>query len=141
MGKSNEEFLEEMRPSAERRLVGGLVMRKLAEVEEIEISDEDIQSETDRLFEMSTGDEAEQESLDNLRQFLDSQSTRDNIRSSLHSRRVLERLTDITQGKLDETDEEPEEETSLEPADDEPAEDETAAETTAEASDEDQPSA
>ena len=141
MGKSNEEFLEEMRPSAERRLVGGLVMRKLAEVEEIEISDEDIQSETDRLFEMSTGDEAEQESLDNLRQFLDSQSTRDNIRSSLHSRRVLERLTDITQGKLDETDEEPEEETSLEPADDEPAEDETAAETTAEASDESRTSA
>ena len=141
MGKSNEEFLEEMRPSAERRLVGGLVMRKLAEVEEIEISDEDIQSETDRLFEMSTGDEAEQESLDNLRQFLASQSTRDNIRSSLHSRRVLERLTDITQGKLDETDEEPEEETYLEPADDEPAEDETAAETTAEASDENRTSA
>ncbi len=131
MGKSNEEFLEEMRPSAERRLVGGLVMRKLAEVEEIEISDEDIQSETDRLFEMSTGEEAEQESLDNLRQFLASQSTRDNIRSSLHSRRVLERLTDITQGKLDETDEEPEEETSLEPA-----EDETATEPAPEASDE-----
>ena len=141
MGKSNEEFLEEMRPSAERRLVGGLVMRKLAEVEEIEISDEDIQSETDRLFEMSTGDEAEQESLDNLRQFLASQSTRDNIRSSLHSRRVLERLTDITQGKLDETDEEPEEETSLEPADDEPAEDETATEPAPEASDENRTSA
>ncbi len=141
MGKSNEEFLEEMRPSAERRLVGGLVMRKLAEVEEIEISDEDIQSETDRLFEMSTGEEAEQESLDNLRQFLASQSTRDNIRSSLHSRRVLERLTDITQGKLDETDEEPEEETSLEPADDEPAEDETATEPAPEASDENRTSA
>ena len=136
MGKSNEEFLEEMRPSAERRLVGGLVMRKLAEVEEIEISDEDIQSETDRLFEMSTGEEAEQESLDNLRQFLASQSTRDNIRSSLHSRRVLERLTDITQGKLDETDEEPEEETSLEPA-----EDETATEPVPEASDENRTSA
>ena len=141
MGKSNEEFLEEMRPSAERRLVGGLVMRKLAEVEEIEISDADIQSETDRLFEMSTGEEAEQESLDNLRQFLASQSTRDNIRSSLHSRRVLERLTDITQGKLDETDEEPEEETSLEPADDEPAEDETATEPAPEASDEEHASA
>jgi trigger factor len=141
MGKSNEEFLEEMRPSAERRLVGGLVMRKLAEVEEIEISDEDIQSETDRLFEMSTGEEAEQESLDNLRQFLASQSTRDNIRSSLHSRRVLERLTDITQGKLDETDEEPEEETSLEPADDEPVEDETATEPAPETSDENRTSA
>ena len=139
MGKSNEEFLEEMRPNAERRLVGGLVMRKLAEVEEIEVTDEDIQTETDRLFDMSSGEEAEQESLDNLRQFLDSQSTRDNIRSSLHSRRVLERLTDITQGKLDadqaETDE-PAETTASEES-----EDATATEPEAETADENQASA
>ena len=139
MGKSNEEFLEEMRPNAERRLVGGLVMRKLAEVEEIEVTDEDIQTETDRLFDMSSGEEAEQESLDNLRQFLDSQSTRDNIRSSLHSRRVLERLTDITQGKLDadqaETDE-PAETTASEES-----EDATATEPEAEVADENQASA
>lgn len=103
MGKTAEEFLDEMRPNAERRLVGGLVLRKLAEVEAIEVTDEDIQSETDRLLEMSTADaDAEQDNIDNLREFLSSESTRDNIRSSLHSRRVIERLTDITQGKLDE---------------------------------------
>ena len=103
MGKTAEEFLDEMRPNAERRLVGGLVLRKLAEVEAIEVTDEDIQSETDRLLEMSTADaDAEQDNIDNLRDFLSSESTRDNIRSSLHSRRVIERLTDITQGKLDE---------------------------------------
>lgn len=106
MGKSTEEFLEEMRPSAERRLIGGLVLRKLAEAEEIEVTDEDIQTETDRLLDLSTGDDVEQENLDNLRQFLDSQSTRDNIRSSLHSQRVLDRLTEITQGKLDDEDQE-----------------------------------
>ena len=108
MGKSTEEFLEEMRPNAERRLVGGLVLRKLAEVEGIEVTDEDIQGEADRLLEMSTTEEAEPESLDNLREFLGSESTRDNIRSSLHSRLVLERLTDITQGKLDASDDEAE---------------------------------
>ena len=103
MGKTTDEFLDEMRPNAERRLVGGLVLRKLAEVESIEVTDEDIQSESDRLLEMSTtGEDAEQDSIDNLREFLSSESTRDNIRSSLHSRRVIERLTDITQGKLDE---------------------------------------
>ncbi len=129
MGKSNEEFLEEMRPNAERRLVGGLVLRKLAEVEEIEVSDEDIQTETDRLFELSAGEDAEQENIDNLRQFLDSQSTRDNIRSSLHSRRVLERLTEITQGRVDETDDKSDAEPSPEPAADETgAEPEPAAE-------------
>ena len=139
MGKSNEEFLEEMRPNAERRLVGGLVMRKLAEVEEIEVTDEDIQTETDRLFDMSSGEEAEQESLDNLRQFLDSQSTRDNIRSSLHSRRVLERLTDITQGKLD-ADEAETDEPAQTTASEEP-EDATATEPEAETADENQASA
>ena len=101
MGKTADEFLEEIRPGAERRLVGSLALRKLAEIEGIEVTDEDIQSETNRLLEMSTGDEAaEQSNLDSLREFLSSASTRDNIRSSLHSRRVLERLTDITQGKL-----------------------------------------
>ena len=139
MGKSNEEFLEEMRPNAERRLVGGLVMRKLAEVEEIEVTDEDIQTETDRLFDMSSGEEAEQESLDNLRQFLDSQSTRDNIRSSLHSRRVLDRLTDITQGKLD-ADEEETDEPAGPTASDE-SEDAAATDPEAEAADENQASA
>ena len=102
MGKSADEFLDEMRPNAERRLVSALVMRKLAEVEEIEISDEDVQSETDRLLGLSAGDEEQDATnLDSLREFLGSESTRDNIRSTLHSRRVMERLTDITQGKLD----------------------------------------
>ena len=106
MGKSADEFLDEMRPNAERRLVSALVMRKLAEVEEIEISDADIQSETDRLLDLSSGDEEQDESnLDSLREFLGSESTRDNIRSTLHSRRVMERLTDIAQGKLDENSE------------------------------------
>ena len=134
MGKSADEFLEELRPSAERRLVGGLVLRKLAEVEEIEVTDEDIQSETDRLMEMSTNEEAEQESLDNLREFLGSQSTRDNIRSSLHSRRVLERLTDITQGKLDapKLESEDDESEAVGESDEEPATSDAENETTAE---------
>ena len=103
MGKSPDEFLDEMRPDAERRLNSALLMRKLAEVEEIEVSDEDVQSETERLLGLSTGDEEQDESnIYSLREFLASESTRDNIRSTLHSRRVLERLTDITQGKLGE---------------------------------------
>ena len=102
VGKTDEEFMDEMRPTAERRLVSGLVLRKLAEVEEIEITDDDVQSEADRLLGLSTSeDEEEQANLDSLREFLRSESTRDNIRSSLHSRRVMERLTDITQGKID----------------------------------------
>ena len=101
VGKSAAEFRDEMRPSAERRLLGALVMRKLAEVEQIEISDEDVAAEAERLLGMSESNEdgSEAENLDSLREFLNSESTRDNIRASLHNRRLMERLTDITQGK------------------------------------------
>ena len=104
VGKSAAEFRDEMRPSAERRLLGVLVMRKLAEVEQIEISDEDVAAEAERLLGMSESNEdgSEAENMDSLREFLNSESTRDNIRASLHNRRLMERLTDITQGKSEE---------------------------------------
>ena len=102
MGRTDDEFMAEMRPNAERRLVSGLALRKLAEMEQIEVTDEDVQSEAERLLGLSVGEEDEEpDNLDSLREFLGSQSTRDNIRSTLHSRRVMERLTDITQGKLE----------------------------------------
>ena len=101
MGKSEDEYLAEMRPDAERSLTTRLILRKLAEVEQIEISDDDVQSESERLLESSTAEDATDENIRAMREFLNSTSTRDNIRSSLHARRVLERLTEITQGKLD----------------------------------------
>jgi trigger factor len=136
MGKTPEEFRDEMRPNAERRLTGSLVMRKLAEVEEIEISDEDVQAEADRLLGISSDGE-EQDNLDNLREFLGMDSTRDSIRSSLHNKAIMDRLTDITQGNLDSDepsdtpsdDDTPDESetapTSEEPADDSAADDVT----------------
>lgn len=132
IGKTPEQFRAELRPSAERRLVGGLVMRKLAEAESIEISDDDVQSEVDRMLSSSipdaadtdidrvgndadaddvdatdgdAGDEPENAAnLENLREFLTRDDTRDNIRSNLHSRRVMDRLLDITQGRLEDVD-------------------------------------
>ena len=136
MGKTPEEFRDEMRPNAERRLTGSLVMRKLAEVEEIEISDEDVQAEAERLLGISSDGE-EQDNLDNLREFLGMDSTRDSIRSSLHNKAIMDRLTDITQGNLDSDepsdtpsdDDTPDEgetaPTSEEPADDSAADDVT----------------
>lgn len=130
IGKTPEQFREEMRPGAARRLLGGLVLRKLAEAEDIEVSDADVQSEVDRMLSSSTadaepddndaavddGNDADAEStaesqnaenLNNLREFLTRDDTRNNIRSNLHSRRVMDRLLDITQGRLDDADAEP----------------------------------
>ncbi len=127
LGKTPDEFREELRPNAERRLTGALVMRKLAELEEIEISDEDVQSESDRLLGLSSEGE-EQENLDNLREYLGMDSTRDSIRSSLHSRRIMERLTDITQGKLesDDDDDESADDSGAAPSEPEPGDEPTA---------------
>ena len=103
MGKSAAEFRDELRPGAERRLIGGLVMRKLAEAEQIEVTDADVAAEAERLLGMSENSDAEApepENRDTMREFLTSESTRDNIRLSLHNQRIMDRLTDITQGKL-----------------------------------------
>ena len=136
IGRTVEQFQEEMRPGAARRLVGGLVLRKLAEAEAIEVSEADVQSEVERMLSSSAAESAtadvdadfdddddfddasdvddaigdltmaethpeSAEHLANLREFLGMDSTRDNIRSSLHNRRVMDRLLDITQGRMD----------------------------------------
>ncbi|CAI8045608.1 hypothetical protein GBAR_LOCUS25235 [Geodia barretti] len=81
----------------------------MAEVEGIEVSDEDVQSEADRLIGLSS-EESEQANLENLQQFLGLDSTRDSIRSSLHSKLVMDRLTDIALGNLEDESVEPTEE-------------------------------
>ena len=101
MGKSEDEYQAELRPSAERRLIAGLVLRKLAEVEHIEVSDDEVRSEADRLLGASADDATEPENRDAMREFLNTASTLDNIRSSLHTRRVVDRLIEITLGTSD----------------------------------------
>ena len=101
MGKSEDEYYAELRPNAERRLIAGLVLRKLAEVEHIEVSDDEVRSEADRLLGASADDATEPENRDAMREFLNTASTLDNIRSSLHTRRVVDRLIEITLGNSD----------------------------------------
>lgn len=96
MGKSDDEYQAELRPGAERRLIAGLVLRKLAEVEHIEVTDDEVKSEADRLLGASADDDTEPENRDAMREFLNTESTLDNIRSSLHTRRVIDRLIEIT---------------------------------------------
>ena len=96
IGKTEEEFQEQLRPSAQERLTRYLVMRKLAQEEGIEVSPEEVQEEIDSLV-SSSG-----ESQDAMRRALSTDNARDNLHSSLVERKVIQRLTDIVQG-LDET--------------------------------------
>ena len=89
IGKTGEEWREELRPRAEERLNTYLVLRKLAEEESIEISPEDIQSEIDTIV-VNAGDSEE-----TMRNTLSSESAHESIRSSLVNRQVIARLLEI----------------------------------------------
>ena len=90
IGQTEEEWSEQLRPQAEERLATFLVMRKLAEQEAIEVNPEDIDAEIDRLTENSA-----EESVESLRRVLNSEDSRESIRSSLLNRKVLAYLVEI----------------------------------------------
>lgn len=116
VGQTEEEWQEHLRPQAEDRLATVLVMRKLAEQEELEVEDDEIDAEIDRLMENSA-----EETAESLRRVLSSEDSRESIRSSLMNRKILARLVEIA-GSEDDADEdvvEPSGETAGEPAPDE----------------------
>jgi trigger factor len=92
IGKTSEEFQEELRPTARERLTRFLVLRKLAELESIAVSPDEIQSEVDTIIE-SAGDNAEQ-----MRRNLSTEAVLNNIESSLLNQKLMTRLVEISQG-------------------------------------------
>ena len=94
VGQTEEELREQMKPQAEDRLNTMLILRKLADVEEIEIEDEDVEEEITSLI-SSTGGESDAA----MRQALSTQNAKDSIRSTLINRKIMARLVDISQGK------------------------------------------
>ena len=116
VGQTEEEWQEHLRPQAEDRLATVLVMRKLAEQEELEVEDDEIDAEIDRLMENSA-----EETAESFRRVLGSEDSRESIRSSLMNRKILARLVEIASSE-DDADEdvvEPSGEPAGEPAPDE----------------------
>ena len=93
IGKSQEEWLEQLRPQAEERLNTYLVLRKLAEAEGFDVSHEEIREEMDTLISAS-GDTRE-----SVQRTLSTENAQDSIRTSLLSRKVMKRLVEIVQGR------------------------------------------
>ena len=118
VGQTEEEWQEHLRPQAEDRLATVLVMRKLAEQEELEVEDDEIDAEIDRLMENSA-----EETAESFRRVLGSEDSRESIRSSLMNRKILARLVEIASSE-DDADEdvvEPSGEPAPEPVPDEAA--------------------
>lgn len=86
---SEEQLRSELRPAAEKRVTGSLLLNKVHEVENISVSDADLQAEIDRMVE-SAGDESGQ-----ARQFLNTPDARESIRGRMLVEKTLNVLIDI----------------------------------------------
>jgi trigger factor len=89
IGKSEEQVREEFKPIADERLRRSLVLTEIAEAETIDVSDEDVDAEIDRLS-ASGGAQAQQ-----LRELFSRDEGRRTIRRNLLTRKTLDRLIEI----------------------------------------------
>jgi trigger factor len=93
MGRTREQYKQEMHPMAETRLRKRLVLDEVASREELEISDDEIEAEIERLVAMS-GDEA-----DAMREMLDTEQGRESIVQDLRIDHAGERIKAIGKGE------------------------------------------
>lgn len=88
LNKTEEQLKEDLREDAERRIKVGLILNKIAEVENIEVSEEEAETEIQRTKEEArkTGSE------DNSKHDLESLEVRRYIKTVLRNRKTLDRL-------------------------------------------------
>ena len=98
-GKSKDDYREENRGRADRRLRRSLVLSEFAKLEEISIDDEDVDDETERRVSLQSGENAAR-----LRTLLDSTGGRLAVRNDLLTRRALLRLISIARGDAEDSD-------------------------------------
>ncbi len=86
-GKTEDEFRNELRPVAEKLILRSLILDKVSEVENIEVSDAELDAEVERL---SAGEGGER-----VRQFFSSPLARDSLKRDLIMRKTMERLVQM----------------------------------------------
>lgn len=123
-------LFQRMMPQAEREVRGALLLDKIAEIENIEVSDDEINTELEAIARYSG------RSLDEVREALTKQNGTDGIRERLQNRKAIETLVagaSITEGEwIDENEQTPETSENQESVGDEINQPETAEEKAAE---------
>ncbi len=95
VGKTEEQIREELRPMAEARVKRSLVLDKVAQVEGIEVTEEDVQQEIDSLTQGSV------QQGSSARRLSSSPNGRESLRRMLLHQKTLQRLADIARGSVD----------------------------------------
>ncbi|MBM4447209.1 MAG: trigger factor [Chloroflexi bacterium] len=89
INKTLEGHVEELRPTASRRVVRSLVLGKIAEAEKIEVDDSEIDAEIEK-----AAKDADKQA-DEIRRFFSLPETREPIKQLLVGRKTVERLVQI----------------------------------------------
>ncbi len=94
IGKTEEEIRAEMRPGTREGMVRSMILRQLAEEEGVEVSEEDVDGVIEQMVKDSggVGDPS-------VMQAVSTQEFRNSMESNLKTRKTLERLALIVQGK------------------------------------------
>jgi len=92
--KTDEELRNELRPSAQKRVIRGLVLGKVAERESIQVLPEEVDAEIEVIA------QAGGEKREELRKALNSPDARRSIENLLLTRKTKQRLVDIASGNV-----------------------------------------
>jgi trigger factor len=92
--KTEEELKQELRPVAQKRLIQGLVLGKLAEEEKIEISSSEVDNKVDEITNSA-------EDKENAKQFFSLPQVRQSIENSLLTQKTMDRLLQIAIGNAE----------------------------------------
>ena len=103
VGKSEEELVEEIRPIAEARIRRSLVLSEVTDAEHIEVGDEEVDAEIDRIT-SGVGEQSEE-----LRRLFSGEEAKENLRRSLTTKKTLDRLVEIASSDEGTPPDEPEE--------------------------------
>jgi trigger factor len=92
LNKTMDDHREELRPMANRRVIRSLVLGKIAEAENIEVDDSEIDAEIERMVK-----DADKQA-DEMRKFFSLLQARESIKQFLLGRKTVERLVQIATG-------------------------------------------
>ena len=93
IGKTLEAHVEEVRPTASRRVVRSLVLGKIAETEKIEVADPEIDEEIEKMVKEDV------KQAEDMKKFFSLPEARESIKQFMTGRKTVERLVQIATEK------------------------------------------
>jgi trigger factor len=92
-GKTEESLKEELEPTARKRIEHGLVLGKTVDLEKLDITDDEILAEIDRMMEPFQGKEGQE-----LRKAFENKTSRNRIAIDMLTNKAMTRLTNLARG-------------------------------------------